>query len=279
MKSMLFGRKKEMVFTSIIVMASGQSRRMGYNKLLLPYEGKTFFTRTLETALKIPHAEVIAVISPKDTLHLSFPARVRVLLNRDWKSGQSASVRIGTKKAQGEQFLYLPIDQPLLTPAILQQIIDCGRDDRITIPIDALGKFHSPILFGGKFKNELMHVSGSAGGRAVRKAHPAAQFLVPIKESWRLEDFDTPAKYCQLIGEKTVSPEKAIARLNGKKRLKYTKSHDFEMHTRKACALVWKRDRKITQHALKGHDPRRKRYGNYLPQLGGDFCSETKSSH
>ncbi|MFD2388094.1 NTP transferase domain-containing protein [Enterococcus rivorum] len=54
-----------MIDVSVIIMASGYSKRMGENKLFLKYKNKTFLEHTLTLVNKVDFFERILVISPE----------------------------------------------------------------------------------------------------------------------------------------------------------------------------------------------------------------------
>lgn len=183
---------------SAIIMASGQSKRMGRNKLFLTYAKKTFLRHTLELVQKIPFEERILVVSPENYEELLFlQKQFTVVLNQEFEQGQSASVRLGTQAATKTGYLYLTIDQPLLTPRIIEQLLAEARDDNIVFPLKD-GQPSSPVYFGKNFRKELLTVSGESGGRAVKNAHPEAWCPVVIEPAYLLTDIDTIDDYIQL---------------------------------------------------------------------------------
>lgn len=183
---------------SAIIMASGQSKRMGKNKLFLECAKKTFLKRTLDLVQHFPFNERILVVSPENYEELlSYQRDFTVLLNQEYEQGQSASVRLGTEAASGDGYLYLTIDQPLLTPKIIRQLLQKASFDNIVFPLKE-GQPSSPVYFGAKFREELLDVSGESGGRAVRNAHPEVWCPVPVEPAYLLTDIDTIDDYIRL---------------------------------------------------------------------------------
>ncbi|RSU09374.1 hypothetical protein CBF29_11620 [Vagococcus elongatus] len=185
---------------SAVIMASGQSSRMGKNKLFLRYQGKTFLERVIELTLRAGFSECILVITPEDAGKCHFSKEVNVVFNHESHLGQSNSVRLGTKKASGSLgFLYLTVDQPLLTVEVLEKIAAHAAGDKIVFPtVD--GEPESPVFFGRNFYQELIHVSGKGGGREVRDNHPEAWVPVAVHETC-LKDIDSPEDYAKLLKE------------------------------------------------------------------------------
>ncbi|MBP2097942.1 NTP transferase domain-containing protein [Enterococcus rivorum] len=180
-----------MIDVSVIIMASGYSKRMGENKLFLKYKNKTFLEHTLTLVNKVDFFERILVISPENVKDIVLPENITVVLNSEPELGQSASVRLGTKVASGQGYLYLPIDQPLLNKEIIEQLLKVSTNENIVFPVHENGHPSSPVFFGKDFRSELLAVSGASGGREVRKNHPEVWKKVKIDEPERLLDIDT----------------------------------------------------------------------------------------
>ena len=111
-----------MSLVSVIILASGNSQRMGQNKLFLKYQGKTFLEHTLTLVNQLDVLERILVVSPENQPAFPLPKNIQLILNHQWQEGQSSSIRLGTEQARGAGYLYLPSDQPLLTPKKLQPV-------------------------------------------------------------------------------------------------------------------------------------------------------------
>ncbi|MHC5229243.1 NTP transferase domain-containing protein [Enterococcus sp. LJL99] len=190
-----------MVNVSAIIMASGTSKRMGTNKLLLDYQGKNFLDHILDLTKELAFFERILVISPENVETVSLPKGVKLVLNHEAHLGQSASVRLGTQVASGDGYLYLTVDQPRLNAPLFSPLVTTYTSDNIVFPVTSDGKPSSPIYFGKRFRNELLQVTGAAGGREVRNRHPETWRQIKIKEPERLVDIDTPIAYQELIAK------------------------------------------------------------------------------
>lgn len=199
-----------MLKISAVIMASGSSTRMGENKLFLDYQGKTFLEHTLNLTNKLAFFERILVISPENLQRLERHKNLKIIQNTEAKKGQSASVRLGTKAATGEGYLYLTVDQPLLNQALLESLFPAYSKETIVFPVDRLGAPCSPVFFGEKFRSDLLKVTGDSGGRAVRNNHPEAWREIQVKASECLIDIDTPEEYKKLIDQNLETRGKGV---------------------------------------------------------------------
>lgn len=182
---------------SLIIMAAGQSRRMNQNKLFLTYNGQTFIERVLNLALRVDVGERILVISSADANQIKVPETIKVVINDQPEKGQSHSVSLGTKAAEGTGYLFLPVDQPLLTAELLMTILAKGSLTNIVIP-EYKGQLSSPVYFGQQYRSELLVVKGESGGRSVRDAHPDEWLKIPVPKAL-VQDIDTQAAYLSLL--------------------------------------------------------------------------------
>lgn len=194
-------RRQLMSLVSVIILASGNSQRMGQNKLFLKYQGKTFLEHTLTLVNQLDVLERILVVSPENQPAFPLPKNIQLILNHQWQEGQSSSIRLGTEQARGAGYLYLPSDQPLLTPKMLQPVLDKCQRNKIVVPLQKDGCPSSPVLFGNQFRQELLTLTGETGGRMIYERFPEAVQMLRIATPGRLKDIDTPEEYQKLIQE------------------------------------------------------------------------------
>lgn len=184
-----------------VVLASGFSHRMDpKNKLFLTYQGQTFLEHSLELVEQLPCIKRILVISETDYNNCQVPANFTVIINHDQTLGLGHSVALGTKPACGDAYLYLPIDQPLLTVDHLKPLLQVAQSNKIVYPfVNGLPK--NPMIFGSLFRVALLKTKGDRGGSQVMRQNPTATIPIHIPESQvsGFQDFDTLEQYQQLI--------------------------------------------------------------------------------
>ncbi|MFC6170053.1 NTP transferase domain-containing protein [Loigolactobacillus jiayinensis] len=183
--------------TSVVIMASGYSKRMGRNKLFLQYRGQTFLTRTLQLIQQAHFLKTILVIKQEDVARQIFSTDITVIVNPISDYGQSTSVRLGAAAAIGQGCLFVPIDQPLLDIATLTKIVNCGNEHNIVFP-SGDGSAGSPVYFGCDFFAELKQVTGQTGGRQVKQQHRSAWHPVVV-DPQKIQDIDTAQQYQRLL--------------------------------------------------------------------------------
>jgi molybdenum cofactor cytidylyltransferase len=158
---------------SAVLLAAGLSRRMGEDKLLLLYQGKTLLQHAVDLLSALPVYEKLIVTTEARAKQLEVPFGMRVLINDNPKDGQSVTVHLGVKNATGSHFFFITADQPGLTaPALMPLIELAGKNpDKIIFP-SIYEKPNSPTIFPAGFRDELLLLSGDTGGRFIRDADP-----------------------------------------------------------------------------------------------------------
>ena len=179
---------------SAIILAAGESKRMGRNKLSIPYKGMPLIEHTFRLVDQIDFLECIVVISPKnaeDLVGVIFPKKTNIVYNFHPEYGQSYSVVLGAKEAKGEGYLFFTGDQPLLTKVLIEEMLANAATDRIVYPLKEEDKPSNPTFFGRNFREELLTIDGEAGGRKIREKHPQACYSFTPKDVKQLKDIDT----------------------------------------------------------------------------------------
>ena len=109
------------------------------------------------------------------------------------EEGRAASVRAGVRAAPDARgWLFALADQPHLLPQDFAALLAvAARDASCIVHARYAGERGSPVLFGARFREELLALRGAEGGRAVLQAHPEVTRGVDL-DFERGRDLDTP---------------------------------------------------------------------------------------
>jgi molybdenum cofactor cytidylyltransferase len=190
--------------TGIIILAAGESSRMGEPKQLLAYHGTTLLQYTIATALLVPCAPVVVVLGAHaaQIRRQIGDACVLIAENRDWHEGMGSSLRTGLRELLDAQpdtdaVIFLLCDQPLLTPETLRKLIaEHEQTGSMIVASEYDGTLGVPALFTRAFYPELLALEGADGARKIIWTHRAHAIGVPFSEG--AVDIDTPADYARL---------------------------------------------------------------------------------
>lgn len=192
-----------------LVLAAGQSRRMGStNKLLAEIDGKPMVRHVVETVLASKAASVVVV-----TGHES--ARVRASLeglnvefveNPDYADGLSRSLATGISALPGEVdgVIVCLGDMPLVGATHINKLIsafDLEEGRTICVPMSR-GKRGNPVLWGAGYFDEMAGVKGDVGAKHLMGQYAEAVCEVELGDAAVLIDIDTPDALEKVIGDK-----------------------------------------------------------------------------
>lgn len=185
---------------SAILLAAGKSERMGENKLLLPFGGRTVIQRTLDSLLASRAGEVIVVLGNKaQEINASIGNRRALsVLNPNFAKGMSTSLVTGLGMVnQQARFIIVALgDQPLITTKVYNQLIETAlnSDKGIILPV-CKGERGNPIIISTKYRAELLAQTGDIGGRELLKAHPEDVVEVPVECEGVVININTKEEY------------------------------------------------------------------------------------
>ncbi len=189
-----------------VIMASGFSRRMGKNKLLLKHKGKTFIENTVDKVLECGFDKIILVTSHKEVEQI-FESCIRssndflIVTNKNPASGLSESIKTGLKELREyDVCMFFTGDQPGLTQETIKRILDKAGKNKIIIP-KYTGKNGMPTVFGSDFFGELMKLEGDSGGKQIMNSYKESIEYVEINDPLEGFDIDTREDYEDFISK------------------------------------------------------------------------------
>jgi molybdenum cofactor cytidylyltransferase len=197
-----------------VILAAGDSTRMGYPKALLPLGADTFLTRILAVLRKngLPAPIIVlgrsaAVIQP---LIREWDAEVRI--NPDPDRGQLSSIQLALSciRPEYDAGMIWPVDQPAVTEKLVRDLVRLFIDSGSRIACPAYrGRRGHPAIFHRELFREFMDAPLEEGPKKIILRHEQATALLPTEESAVVRDIDTPSGYEELTGETLKS---ALAR-------------------------------------------------------------------
>lgn len=185
--------------TGIIILAAGNSMRMGRPKQLLTYQGRPLVRHAADVALRSICAPVIVVLGAHANLIRPALAGlpVEAVLNKRWEEGMGTSIQAGIDTAQllGLSGVILALaDQPLVTPDILNSLVEAHySENRPIVAAHYADTVGVPVYFSRDYFPHLMALKPSQGCKSVILAHEYQAFHLacPAAEI----DIDTPHDY------------------------------------------------------------------------------------
>lgn len=174
-----------------IIMASGQGKRFGKNKLLESFQGKPLIQWALDVTNGLFSRRLVVTVH-KEIEQLCQKQAVPVLLHHF--PFRNDMVRLGLEAIGGavDRCVFLPSDQPLLTPESICSLLLCAENHPDFIWRLCYGDLPgSPVIFPSSFFEDLKTLPPKKGGNFIIQSHSAMVKTVPASSLSELKDIDT----------------------------------------------------------------------------------------
>ncbi len=186
-----------------LILAAGESARLGRPKQLLVLEGVSLVRRAVRSARDAGFEPVFAVTG-------AFAAEVEAELagtgsiairHEGWPQGFGSSIRAGvsalTTSANGQLepdgVLLLPCDLPHVSAAHLLELRGLLTSRTGIVAAEFGNHLGPPVLFGRAYFDELRQLPSGSGARPVLERHVSAIIRFPLPEA--AFDIDTTADW------------------------------------------------------------------------------------
>ena len=190
---------------AILILAAGDSTRMGSPKQLLPLGDKTMIGCAIENALQSQANKVFCVLGANsEKINPSIENYdIETILNSNYKKGLSSSIVKGIETLQAAAFdavLIMLADQPNVTTEYINTLIDAYRENPKNIITSKYSKTHGvPAVFPRKLYNQLQQLKGDKGAKTFLNA---SKNIIGIDTNQPLIDIDTQEDYLNHLNQK-----------------------------------------------------------------------------
>lgn len=193
-----------------VILAAGDSTRMGYPKALLPLQSGTFLTRILETSEKAGLVRPVVVLGRaapeiRDRIDMG---TARTVINPDPDRGQLSSLQMALRVLSPECVgaMIWPVDQPLVSVKLIQDLskLFLASDALIVNPVFN-GKRGHPVIFRKDLFPELLDIPQQEGAKKLMSGFHHSTANLATDESGSVLDIDTPEDYEKATGNNLAS--------------------------------------------------------------------------
>ncbi len=190
-----------------LVLAAGESSRMGTDKALLTYRGRAFLETILATLREAGLSRMVVVLGHHaHEIQRAVDLRgAEVVINRDYRQGQTSSLQAGLKALESkepEAIVLCLVDHPVVSAETVRVLVAAFRRSASPIIIPTYhGQRGHPVLMGGALFAELKTLSPGEGANTVVRRYRQATEFVEVQDPGILLDVDDPETYRQLTGE------------------------------------------------------------------------------
>ncbi len=188
-----------------LVLAAGESSRMGTDKASLGYRNSTFLGTILHTLGEADIERVAVVLGhhAEEIRRSVDPRRAEVVINPDYRLGQTSSLQMGLKALEGpelEAIILCLVDHPGVLPQTIRRLVDafCESGPPVVIPTHQSRRGH-PVVIGRQLFDELKSLGPDAGANTVVHKYQESTQLVEVDDPGILLDIDDPESYRRLL--------------------------------------------------------------------------------
>lgn len=190
--------------TGIIILAAGNSSRLGRPKQLLKYKDSTLLKNTISEALKVENAFVIVVTGSNNNLIEKDLDAVETIIsyNAQWENGMGTSIAHGISKLLSlnpdcEKCILAVCDQPYVTKSVFENLIQESELNQKGIAASAYsGTLGTPVLFHKKYFSELLELKGKEGAKKIIAKY--AEDVISVSFENGNIDIDTEEDYLRI---------------------------------------------------------------------------------
>ena len=200
-----------------IVLAAGESTRMGQPKALLPWGGKPLVRHQVNLLTAHPAIDLVIVVvgslldEVRDALQ-DTPARV--VANPRFREGRATSLAAGARSLEGRStsVLVASVDQPLAADLLDPLVAAWHTEPAALWRPSYQGRGGHPLIAPADVAPELAHVTESTQGlRAVVTRHRHRLRSVPVNSQLAVLNLNTPADYAAAEPSSAPAPSPKLS--------------------------------------------------------------------
>jgi len=187
--------------TGLIILAAGESARLGQPKQNLVFGDKTLLQNAVETGLASVCQAIIVVLGANEEVIMptvnQYP--VNIVHNADWAEGMASSIRLGIAEAKKNSgitsVIFMLCDQPFVSTGLLNELAAAGAENDLVACVynNTAGV---PVLFTTKYFGELQLLTGDEGAKQLLLKYGEDVLTIPFRMGG--VDIDTMNDYEKL---------------------------------------------------------------------------------
>ncbi len=188
-----------------MILAAGESRRLGRPKQFLSYNGETLLNRAIRLAFEAGASPVLAVLGAQfdETLKMIHGTETIPVHNDQWRQGMGRSIETGMRalsvcSPDASGVLLMGCDQPRLTVEHLHSLINSAQSHSGPAIVASLyaGVQAVPAVFPREAFAALRELHGDTGARSIIAHSPFP--VIDIAFEGGEVDIDTPEDLAHL---------------------------------------------------------------------------------
>jgi molybdenum cofactor cytidylyltransferase len=205
-----------------VILAAGESTRMGRDKALLPWppvnEGAasigTFLSASIESLSSF--SDLVIVVAGKNEANLAplvYATAAALIVNPAPERGQFSSLQVGLREVLNrgrDAAIVTLVDRPPAAASTIERLrtafeLATGRRQWAVVP-EYGGKHGHPFIIGRELMEVFLRAPSSASAREIEHQHLQYIEYVPVADPFVTMNVDTPEEYAALTA--SLAPRK-----------------------------------------------------------------------
>lgn len=187
----------------IIILAAGESKRLGQPKQLLKFKNETLIRRAVKTAIQTKAEKAVVVLGAnfEPVKNEISDLDCEIVFNENWKSGMSSTIKTGLEKMletapEISAAIISLCDQPLIESEHFDELIEkFSHTNKPIVSAFYKNKFAVPALFSKEIFPELLKLEGDRGARNL--LNDDSENIEKIEMPEAAFDIDTPEDFTE----------------------------------------------------------------------------------
>ncbi len=185
-----------------VILAAGQSKRMGRSKQLLPWADTTVLGQTIHHVQDSAVHDILVVAGHEAAavMEIASAAGVLAVINEQYAQGEMlSSLQTAVKKLKPQiaAVLVMLADQPMIHPETITRLLEAYWQGQGTLIAPTYqGRRGNPVLIDRRHFAELLTLPPGSAPRDLLKQYEVA--LVAVNSPAVLQDIDSPQDYARL---------------------------------------------------------------------------------
>lgn len=186
-----------------VILAAGESARMGQEKALLPWRGTTFLRAAID-ALE-PHADFLLVVAGKNARALEpvvWATTASLVVNPDPARGQFSSLQVGLREVLNrgrDGAIITLVDRPPPAPETVARLraayLEAAAAGKWALVPEHNGVHGHPIIAGRDMIQAFLSAPAGSTARDVEHAHQDRITYLAVDDALVTTNVDTPEDY------------------------------------------------------------------------------------
>lgn len=183
----------------MIMLAAGQSRRFGGNKLLAEFNGKPLYRHTfdklMDLNLKQSDPSLCVVTQYEEIRSFACSHKIPVIWNDHAHEGITSSLKLGIEcvgnTGSEDYYCFFVADQPHMNPDTVAHFWENFLKSNFSMGcVRAQGHRGNPCIFHVKYRDEMLKLTGDVGGKQLFCKYPEECYFYEVESKIELVDYD-----------------------------------------------------------------------------------------